>query len=445
MLYTVIVTMLFCMVMGGAYAASRVYSEGMIKEELVDEMDDFCQLLLKYPLYLQNTDQMTFFDDHILLSIYDEEMNYIDGVLHDELPKGIEFKENVIQTFHEGENSFYVYDTRITFLDGSVIWVRGIHTFNALGILFQRLMLLSAILLPLLIVLTAFIGYRMIKSSLRPVNEINQTVNEIIESSDLSLRLNMPLAKDEMYALSETFNHLLEHLEQQFLREQQFSSDAAHELRTPIATILSRCEYCLEELELTDELREELQKIRQKTLQTSALITDLLAIARAEGKRYQPVYEEVDLGILAETVIDELEEKASAKNITLEVQNETSEAVIFADMEMMMRMFINLVNNAICYGKENGFVRMIISEQEDSVILEFIDNGIGIEDKHLDKIWNRFYQADSSHSSEGFGLGLFMVNYIVKCHKGSISVTSTVGKGSEFTVILPRNILKEKY
>ena len=438
MLYTIAVTFLFCTVLGGAYAISRQYSESTIKQELVDEMNDFRQVVLEDPNCLENADKMLFFDDHILLSIYNEELQFIDGVLPDELPVGIEFKEGVIQTFYEEESSYFIYDTKIMLENNELIWIRGIHTFNALTILFQRLLVISTILLPTLILLTAIIGYHMIGRSLKSVNMITSTVNEIIDSSDLSLRLKEPLVEDELHALTCTFNQLLYHLEEQFLREKQFTSDAAHELRTPIATILSHCEYCLEELEAEGETREELFIIQKKALHMSKLISSLLSIASAESNKYQPANDLVDLEILAESVIEELYEKADGKNITLELQNELTDPVIYADMEMMMRMFVNLIENGINYGKKHGFVKVFMKEQENCVNIEILDNGIGIEQSHLDKIWNRFYQVDSSRSSEGFGLGLFMVKYIVNCHGGDIRVDSKVEEGTKFTIILPK-------
>lgn len=436
-LYTSIVTLLFCVVLIASYASAKYYSENTIKTELMDEIHDFRQVVLFHPEYLEDTTHMTFFDDHILISIYDEDMHYLDGVIPDDLPSGTEFKDGVIQSFYDEGYSLYVYDTKVQLADQTFIWIRGAHTFNALSLVFQRLVLLSCILLPILILVTAIIGYRMINRSLRPVYTITNTVNEIIDSSDLSLRLERTDTKDEFYSLSETFNHLLEHMEQQFLSEKQFTSDAAHELRTPVSSILSRCEYCLDELTLSEEARLELLEIREKVLHMSSLITSLLEIARAENGQYQPDCEEVDLEILAESVIEELQEKASEKHISLSLENAANSAVILGDMEMLMRLFTNLVDNGISYGKEHGFVKIIIRSLNDTVSIEFIDNGIGIPKEHLEHIWNRFYQVDASHTSDNFGLGLFMVKYIVNCHNGQIAVESIEGAGSKFIVTLP--------
>lgn len=438
-LYSWVVVLLFCLVLGGAFVSSEYYSEETIKQELYDEIWDFKQLLTAHPDALEDANAMLFFDDHIMLSVYDEAGYFINGILPEDFSYKIDFQSDVMQKYHDDEYSFYIYDCHTTLPNREVIWIRGIHSFTALSTFFQRMVLLTIALLPLLVLITAIIGYRMINRSLRPVSTISKTADDIIHSSDLSLRLEKPGVKDEMFQLTETFNHLLEHLEQQFIHEQQFSSDAAHELRTPISSILSHCEYCLDELETSDEMREELIAIRQKALQISDLISTLLSIARAENRNYKPASEDVDLEILAETVAEELQEKASEKNITIEIQNHMDSPIIKADLEMITRVFINLADNAISYGRPDGFVRIELTKERDLACIRFIDNGIGIPAESLDKIWNRFYQVDRSHSSDGFGLGLFLVKHIIDCHNGSISVKSTVGEGTIFSVTLPIN------
>lgn len=113
--------------------------------------------------------------------------------------------------------------------------------------------------------------------------------------------------------------------------------------------------------------------------------------------------------------------------------------LMYADMSQLTRMFINLLDNGITYGKENGYVKIFFEEEQGYVCIRVEDNGIGIPENALDKIWNRFYQADKSRSlSQGFGLGLFMVKHIVDGHGGTIEVRSKVAEGTVFVVRLPR-------
>lgn len=437
--YAGIILLVFGVVVLGITLASEYYGQDKIKAELLDEVKDLREDILSYPDYFPREDLVSYYDDGVMLSIYDSDMNFINGVVPDGFPENIPFEENRVQKIKSSEDNWFISDIRVLMADGSTIWVRGIHSFSSIVLMFQRLLLLACICLPLLLIFTVFVGYRMIQRSLNPIHTIIKTADEIAASSDLSLRLPMPRAKDEFYKLSHTFNQMFGNLEQQFLREKQFSSDAAHELRTPVSSMLSHCEYCLQELSLSQEATEELQIIRQKALMMSRLVSQLLAISRAESKPYQPDFTGVDLSILAESVTEELEEKADARGIRLEIENSLKDPVITGDMELLTRMFINLIENAITYGKEHGYVKIRMEDEGSDVRLQFADNGIGIPPDSLNKIWDRFYQADPSHSmSEGFGLGLFMVKYIVNCHKGKINVKSTLSQGTVFTVVLPR-------
>lgn len=245
--------------------------------------------------------------------------------------------------------------------------------------------------------------------------------------------------KNEFYDLSATFNRMFDSLERMFVQEKQFSSNAAHELRTPISVMLSHCEYCLDELELTEETREELEIIRKKALRMSELVSQLLSITRAENKSFLPNFEEIDLVMLVKSVIEELEEKASQKDIRIELENGLDNPLIWADLGMITRMFINLIENAIIYGKRHGYVKICISEEEHQIDVKIKDNGIGIPKESLERIWERFYQVDDSRSrTKGFGLGLPMVKHIVECHGGTIKVSSKLSEGSTFSVKLPR-------
>lgn len=437
--YTLIILLVFSFVLGTVLILSEDYNENSIHEELLDELEDLQEEIMDYPEQFPQENMVHYYDDGIMLSIYDENCRFVNGVLPDSFPMSVPFLENKLQKLENEEDYWYFLDQKMTLPDGSSIWIRGIYSYNTMALMFHRLIRLICILFPALILITALVGYRMIRRSLQPISAITSTANEIIASSDLSHRLPDPKAQDEFYQLTKTINQLFDHIQQQFSREQQFTSDAAHELRTPIAVILSHCEYCLEELDLSGEAREELLIIQKKIFQMSDLVSNLLTIARAENNRYQPVFEKVELPMLAETVIEELSEKAAARNIQLELHTHPglSSLTIDGDMEMLTRLLINLIDNAISYGRDNGFVNISIHQQEEQVCIEVKDNGIGIPADKLDKIWDRFYQVDQSHSTSGFGLGLFMVKYIVSCHKGKITVNSISGKGSTFTVLLP--------
>lgn len=232
---------------------------------------------------------------------------------------------------------------------------------------------------------------------------------------------------------------MLNHLEEIFLRETQFTSDAAHELRTPLSVISSHCEYCLEDLPLTEEIRAELIIIYKKAQSMSDLINQLLMIARAESGTYQLNLEEVDLDFILESILEELEEKASNHHIRLHLSNHTEDSKIYCDVSLIIQIFSNLIENAINYNTEYGHVDVILENESEGFRIQIKDTGIGIAPDEIDKIWNRFYRVDASHSQvTGFGLGLFMVRWMVEIHHGKIEVQSIPDLGSIFTVYLPK-------
>ena len=302
----------------------------------------------------------------------------------------------------------------------------------------QILIRTSLIILPALVAAAAVLGYLFIGRTLRPVNSMIRTVQEIQENNDLSNRVPLTKGNDEFHRLAECFNQMLSSLETSFLRERQFTSDVSHELRTPVAVILSHCEDLLEHGNLASEERRELEIIQARAKGMAQMNAQLLLLSRADQNR-QPLHlETVNLTELLEIILEEQEELALEKKI--ELRSELAPDVsITADETMMIRLFENLLTNAIRYGRENGWVMVAMAAAEDHVTISVRDNGIGISEEHLPHIWERFYQADSSRtaSRQGAGLGLPMVQWIVKAHHGTIQVRSLEGIGTEFTLQLP--------
>lgn len=317
-------------------------------------------------------------DDGVMLSIYDSDFQMTNGILPDEFPQDIPFVENGVRKVKSEEENWFVNDCKVIIPEVGEIWIRGVHSYSSIIVMIQRLTLLMCVIFPILILFTAFTGYRMIRRCLKPVQTITDTANEITITSALNRRIPLPDSTDEFYHLSNTFNQMFERLEDNFLKERQFSSDAAHELRTPLAVILSHCEYCLDELQLEPEMKREMHIIKQKAEHMSELVLHLLTISREERRLSSPEYEWVDLQLLAESVAEELEEKAAEKEIEIHVISHLENPILRADMSMLTRLFMNLVNNAITYGREQGYVKILMEDKEQTVCLKFEDNGIGI-------------------------------------------------------------------
>ena len=160
-------------------------------------------------------------------------------------------------------------------------------------------------------------------------------------------------------------------------------------------------------------------------------------LSRADRGQEKLQKEDLDLSELAEMLTEEYEEIAAERHITLQADIQP-DIHLHADQTLMIRLFANLLQNAITYNREHGAITMTL-KQEDDIILTVQDTGIGISEEHLPHIWERFYQADPSRSdTESSGLGLSMVKWIVEAHQGTITVSSKVNEGTTFTCVFPK-------
>lgn len=221
-------------------------------------------------------------------------------------------------------------------------------------------------------------------------------------------------------------------------KEQQFTADVSHELRTPVTVIISQCEYLIEDPVLEEEEKEEIMIILRQARRMSKLINEMLMIARGEMSESYDM-EEVDLILLTEVIVEELREQAEKKKIQISVFSDR-DVKMMGNHTLLLRMMMNLVQNAISYGKEHGHIDILWKEQGDMIIGEVKDDGIGIDQEDIPKIWDRFYRVDKSRSREngGTGLGLSMVHFIVAVHGGQIHVESKNGEGTSFIFQFPK-------
>ena len=225
-------------------------------------------------------------------------------------------------------------------------------------------------------------------------------------------------------------------LQNSFEREVQFNSDVSHELRTPISVIMAQSEYGKDNVSTLSESKDIFNVILKEAQKMSHLVSQLLTLARMDKGHHKLNLNNVNISELSEIIIDSQKGNAETKNITI-FSEITPDIYANIDESMMMRVFINLLSNAVTYGKIDGNIHFKLYSQEKILIIEISDDGIGISSEHIDKIWTRFYQVDPSRNSNGAGLGLSMVKWIVEAHNGNISVTSEVGKGTVFTIQIP--------
>ena len=267
------------------------------------------------------------------------------------------------------------------------------------------------------------------------MEQIAQSAKEIGESGDLSRRLDIGPGNDELHQLTDAFNNMFGRLEKSFEAERQFTSDASHELRTPTAVIMAQAEYGLELADNEDEYREALEVIKRQAERMNDLINRLLFFTRLDQGTEPVNMEEVNLSQLTSDICAE-QQMIKYSNITLSADIEPDIAAI-TDRNLFTRLLNNLCSNAYKYGKPDGSIKVSLKRLDDRAVLSVADDGIGISEENLEKIWNRFYQVEPSRNEDagggGIGLGLSMVKQIAVLLGGEVSVESTLGKGTIFS------------
>lgn len=377
-------------------------------------------------------------DNNVYLALYDTGGNFLYGKVPPGLEQAPQFEDGKIQTVKSGTEQWYVYDVQYEMENGQEFYIRGVVSVTETQKEFLIAVRFAVILLPLTVILTALIGYRLIRRTLLPVRQMTETVQEIQKDGDLSRRIGVSqdTGKDEFYQLAGTFDGMLESLEQAFLRERQFTSDVSHELRTPVSVILAQCEASLNRTDLSEEQRKEILLIRKKAGEMSQMISQLLLLSRADQGRQQLNKEEINISELTEIIVEEHKMLAQRRKIEVHTKIEPN-ITGYLDESFYIRMLDNLISNAVSYGKEGGNIKVTLHQIPSGVRGTVEDDGIGISRDDQVHIWERFYRVDASRTGKEdgshSGLGLSMVKWIAQAHGGNVRVESELGKGSCFT------------
>ena len=377
-------------------------------------------------------DDMEFFDDGTYLSVW-EDGSIIAGRFPDEV-SAPEPADGAMREIPGAEGEWYCFDLMLS--DG--VFLRGASRVYGMGALMSSLHLLVILLLPAVVLLAAFGGYVIVRRSFRPADKVIATAGEIAGSDDLSKRIALGEGCDEIHQMAWAFDSMLDRIEHAFEKEKQFTSDASHELRTPIAVILAETEYAKDHAGDEAKMEESLSVIARQAGRMSRLVSELLLIARSDKGTLTPHPEHFDVSELCEIVAGSMEDTAAERNISLHVDSPFP-VMIDADRDMIARAVMNLISNAVKYGREGGNVFISAAEKGKEAVISVRDDGIGIAQSHLGRIWDRFYQVDPSRtsSSDGAGLGLSIVREIIRLHHGTVSAESVEGLGSVFTIRLP--------
>lgn len=304
--------------------------------------------------------------------------------------------------------------------------------------MFQRFAWLLLGSIPAILVLAAAGGFWISRRALAPVDEITNTARSI-SAQNLSQRLSVPRTGDELQRLSETLNQMIERLEAAFKKNIQFTGDASHELRTPIALIRTTAELALRRNRTAPDYEAALRQILLESERTSALIENLMVLARADSGAEALKFSAVDLGESVQQACIQGRTLAEPRHVTFDWDIADREMPVKGDPHALRRLFLILIDNALKYTPASGRVSVSVQPNGAYVAGEVRDTGIGIAAEDLPNIFERFYRADKARSreTEGAGLGLAIARWIADAHGASIQVESSPGQGSVFRVRIP--------
>ena len=270
---------------------------------------------------------------------------------------------------------------------------------------------------------------------LKPLKELSSAIEEI-SVNDLSNRVEIQGRQDEIGRLARSFNHMMDKVSASFERQKRFSASAAHELKTPLATILVN----LEVLELDgktspDRMEKVLTIVKANTERMIRLVEDLM---RLTSDKDHEMEEEVELSEVFAITLDELSPLIRKKDLTVSIEN-TPDISLTGSRVMLYRVMSNLLENAAKYNREHGSISIVTGRDDNGVTVKIEDTGIGIPEEALPHIFEPFYRVDQSRSRAvgGAGLGLPLVKDIVEKHGGEVTVKSAAGEGTTFILRFP--------
>jgi heavy metal sensor kinase len=303
---------------------------------------------------------------------------------------------------------------------------------QALNGLFQTLL----VAVPLTLVIAGGGGVFLARRAFIPVDQMTQTARDI-EETDLSQRIKV-YTKDELGRLATTLNQMIERLEKAFKRQQQFTGDASHELRAPLAVIQAESTLALQKQRNEMDYRRSLEAISQEAGHMARIIDQLLTLARADAGKDEFSFEEINLGELLGELSTDVEVLCQDKGLKFQL-DQLESLIVRGDRARLRQLFLNILDNAIRYTPSDGIITASLHREGQMAVVSIADTGIGIPPEDLPHVFERFYRVDKARSRAegGSGLGLAISRHISEVHGGKIEVESQFRIGSTFSVWLP--------
>jgi heavy metal sensor kinase len=313
--------------------------------------------------------------------------------------------------------------------------IQVISPLTSLRSFLRHLKVMLLFLFPFVIMSSGLAGAFLAKVVLTPVDKMIETIHRI-SAENLRLRVKVPNSDDELESLAETFNGMLDRLEQSFSSQRQFIEDLTHELKTPLSVLKGELEVTLKKLRSAQDYEAILHSSLDEVNRIIQISENLLLLASFDSNTMSIERSPLDLAELLPEILTEMKILAQQKEIGLRLASRET-AVVPGDRAKLRQLFLNVLDNAIKYTPPKGNVTVGVSRVPAYAKVTVADTGKGIPEAVLPRIFDRFFRVERNNSQVGFGLGLPIAMAIAKAHQGRIEVRSTLDEGSTFTVWLP--------
>ena len=291
---------------------------------------------------------------------------------------------------------------------------------------------------PFILIILFFVARFIAGRSIKPINEIIDTSNRITKDN-LTSRIPLPHNKDELYVLSDTINQLLDRIEKTIEREKSFTSYASHEFRTPLAVLKGTLEVLIRKPRQQEEYEEKVNYCIKEVDRLNHLVDELLILTRYENLKQSLKWENTDIKMIVDESLKYLERNMQQKNMRILTNISSTDIPFRTDIYLLSTIIHNILSNAIKYSHRDSEIDINVQAEDNTILLEIADKGIGISEKDLEKVFDKFYRSTDHADIKGFGLGLPIVKRFCSLLNIKIQINSKEGVGTTVKLQIPQS------
>ena len=423
--YTVFVSLLFIVMFVASFIISGTWSDYESRSELEQETVELSTDL----------DDFESFDDGIYFALYNQNKEFEKGALPSDFDANASFKSGKLSTYSSSQMNYYYYDV---YNAKKGKWIRGVRTASGLSKELTLFLISIAILAPISILGMAWVGRRILKRVFVPIKDVTQMAEEITESRDYTKRVSSSykLSYVETTRLTKVFNDMISSVQSTFEKEKRFNQNVSHELRTPLSVILSESEFGSKYADSLEESKESHTIINRQAKLMKNMTEQILELSKTQKLNWNDL-ERLSLSSLISEYCQAQERKWAESAIDFKVAIEPN-LWIKGEKLLVIRMLDNLLSNAMKFTRTS--ISITLERVDNQALLKVADDGIGISEDQLNKIWDRFYQVEDSRNkslNSGVGLGLSFVKDIAELHRAELDIQSKEDVGSSFMIRFP--------